>query len=508
MLKSVLLALALVFPWLNPIASGPSPSVNPWIMSTMCALLVAVCHRRLTTRVIATSWLIAAAVSAGMGLLQYFGMTQNLGTWVHTTSLGDAFANLRQRNQFATLTSTGLVSLLWLDSQTLKMSGALKHGRSPGRWVWLAPILLLLALGNAASSSRTGMLQWCLVFGFAVLWAPALRSRAVVLASIALLSYGLAVVLLPTLLEVWSGTPRGNLFARFAEDSGCGDRRVLWANVLHLIAQKPWAGWGWGELDYAHFITLYPGERFCDILDNAHNLPLHLAVELGVPFALGLGGLLVWWVVRNAPWAETNPTRQLAWAVLAVIALHSLLEYPLWYGPFQFAVALCVFLLWQSQCNRAELRVDATTSNDAVPASMIRSIAFNGTAVIILLVLAIAAWDYWRVSQLYLLPADRAVSYRDQTQDKVKGSWFFQDQVQFAALTTTPLTKNNAGEQYAKALHLLHFSPEPRVIEAVIESAVLLGKDQEVLYYLQRYKAAFPEAHAQWAAKSERFKVP
>ena len=28
-------------------------------------------------------------------------------------------------------------------------------------------------------------------------------------------------------------------------------------------------------MDYAHFVTLYPGERFCDILDNAHNLPLH-----------------------------------------------------------------------------------------------------------------------------------------------------------------------------------------------------------------------------------------
>ena len=507
MLQSVPLALALVFPWLNPIASGPSPSVTPWIMSTMCALLVAVSHRRLTTRVFATSWLIAAAVSAGMGLLQYFGMTQNLSTWVHTTSLGDAFANLRQRNQFATLTSIGLVSLLWLDLKAHKTTRLTNIGRT-GRWVWVAPVLLTLALGNAASSSRTGMLQWGLVFGCTVLWAPALRTRAVALASIALLSYGVAVVLLPTLLEAWSGIPRGNLFARFAEDSGCGDRRVLWANVLHLIAQKPWTGWGWGELDYAHFITLYPGERFCDILDNAHNLPLHLAVELGVPVALGLGGLLLWWVARNAPWAETNTTRQMAWAVLAVIGLHSLLEYPLWYGPFQLAVALCVFLLWQTRGHRAESRVDSTPITEAVKAWTAKSIALSGVAIMLLLVLATAAWDYWRISQLYLLPADRAPNYREQTLDKVKDSWFFQDQVQFAELTTTSLTKDNADSHYAQALHLLHFSPEPRVIEALIESAVMLGKDQDALFYLQRYKAAFPQAHAHWAAASERFKVP
>ena len=68
-----------------------------------------------------------------------------------------------------------------------------------------------------------------------------------------------------------------------------------------LIAQKPWLGWGWGELDYAHFITLYPGARFCDILDNAHNLPLHLAVELGVPLAVVLcGGGLVAGLARPA----------------------------------------------------------------------------------------------------------------------------------------------------------------------------------------------------------------
>jgi hypothetical protein len=46
---------------------------------------------------------------------------------------------------------------------------------------------------------------------------------------------------------------------------------------------------------------------------------------------------------------------------------------------------------------------------------------------------------------------------------------------------------------------MLHFSPEPRVIEKVIESAVMHGQDAEALYYLQRYKAAFPAQHARWS---------
>jgi O-antigen ligase len=89
----------------------------------------------------------------------------------------------------------------------------------------------------------------------------------------------------------------------------CASRITLWSNVLNLIGQKPWLGWGWGELDYAHYMHLYgQSPRFCDILDNAHNLPLHVAVELGVPAALLLCGAVVWGVLRARPWRETDAT--------------------------------------------------------------------------------------------------------------------------------------------------------------------------------------------------------
>jgi len=46
---------------------------------------------------------------------------------------------------------------------------------------------------------------------------------------------------------------------------------------------------------------------------------------------------------------------------------------------------------------------------------------------------------------------------------------------------------------------MLHFSPEPRVVEKLIESAVLLHHDDEVKINLARFRAAFPEAHDRWA---------
>jgi hypothetical protein len=78
------------------------------------------------------------------------------------------------------------------------------------------------------------------------------------------------------------------------------------ASRLHLIAQQPWLGWGWGELSFAHYVTLYDGPRFVEILDNAHNLPLHLAVELGIPAAVLICGGFAWLVLSARPWREPN----------------------------------------------------------------------------------------------------------------------------------------------------------------------------------------------------------
>jgi hypothetical protein len=266
----------------------------------------------------------------------------------------------------------------------------------------------------------------------------------------------------------------------------------LWANVLHLIAQKPWLGWGWGELDYAHFITLYPGARFCDILDNAHNLPLHLAVELGVPVALAVCGGAAWLVWRAKPWLERDATRQLAWTVLAVILLHSMLEYPLWYGPFQVAFGLSLWLLW-----RAPDGMVARSGGVGRLAPGLLALA----AALIVAIAAYAGWDYHRISQIYLSPVLRSDAYRENTQEKIKDSWLFQKSVRFAELTTTPLTRDNAGRIHQLATDLLHFSPEASVIEKCIESDMLLGHDDEAQFYRVRYQAAFPESYAQWAAQ-------
>ena len=485
-----LMSGVLVLIWLTPFSWGPTPTFLPWLISALGAVMVWVLRRWLSVSKVAQTWLLAALISACIGLLQYFGQTQSLGPWVHTTALGEAFANLRQRNQFATLTSIGLQALLWWAAQHQTVVARSAQAGRPALW-FLGVGAILLAFGNAASGSRTGFVQWVLVFGLAFVWAAPGQRRVPLVAAFALAAYVFAALALPWVLQAVVGVQSGGLLGRFDEEAGCSSRRVLWSDVLHLIAQKPWAGWGWGNLDFAHFTTVYPGERFCDILDNAHNLLLHLAVELGAPVAVAFCALCTWLIWRNRPWAETDPTRQMAWSVLAVIGVHSMLEYPLWYGPFQLAVALCIWMLWPTRQTAANMEKKQAVAHGYIAWS----------ATILIACCAYAAWDYWRISQIYLPPSARNAAYRDDTLAKIQGSWLFRDQVRFAELTTTTLTPENAAHVNALAQDMLHFSPESRVVEKLIESAVMLGDDAQALFYLERFKAAFPQQHARWSAK-------
>lgn len=489
LMRLLAVALLICLPWLNPFSPGPTAAVVPLLFAWSCAagllLLRASAHphqqRTDWVRAMAGAWAVAAAISAVMGLLQYFGATEWLGVWVNHTEVGLAYGNLRQRNQFASLMSIGLVALLWWVARPSR----------PGfrQCLGLIGLAALLGAGNAASSSRTGLLQLLMVVVLSLYWqhrkhpddASSQNGQAlhrVLLAAV--LAYAVATWALPWLAGL--DPMHSGALARLREgDAVCASRLTLWRNVLFLIAQKPWLGWGWGELDYAHFITLYPGARFCDILDNAHNLPLHLAVELGVPLAVVLCGGALWLVWRAQPWRELDPTRHMAWGVLAVIVLHSLLEYPLWYGPFQMATGLCVLLLLPQKTR---------------PDSSLAPYLQAACAAVLLIFCAMVTWQYRLASQIYLQPDERAPAYRVNTLAKTRHVFMFKAQLRFAELTVTDLTPANAAQMNLLAKETLHFSPEARVVGTVIDSAQLLDRQEEARYYLARLQAAFPQAYA------------
>jgi hypothetical protein len=113
-------------------------------------------------------------------------------------------------------------------------------------------------------------------------------------------------------------------------------------------------------------------------------------------------------------------------------------------------------------------------------------------------VVAYTGWDYLRISQIYLARADRLPPWRNHTLEKLRASWLFAGQVQFAELSLTPVVRANAAQVNALANRVLHFSPEPRVAAKLVESATLLDRDDEALAVAARFKIAYPVEYARW----------
>jgi hypothetical protein len=67
-----------------------------------------------------------------------------------------------------------------------------------------------------------------------------------------------------------------------------------------------------------------------------------------------------------------------------------------------------------------------------------------------------------------------------------KQSWLFKNQADFAELTTLTVTADNAAEVYLQGLRLMHYSPEARVVQRVIDSAKLLGHDEQAQNLAER----------------------
>lgn len=117
--------LFITLPWLNPFSPGPTAAVGPLLFSWVCAAMVLLAfaldrqrgqHPHMV-RAIALAWVTAAALNALIGLLQYFGATAPFDVWLNHTGLGEAYGNLRQRNQYATLLNIGLVAVILAGSQ-------------------------------------------------------------------------------------------------------------------------------------------------------------------------------------------------------------------------------------------------------------------------------------------------------------------------------------------------------------------------------------------------------
>ena len=257
-----------------------------------------------------------------------------LGAGIVFPRSGGGIGNLGQPNHLA--------NYLWLAlASAITLYGQGRIGRPA-----LTLFALLLLCAASLTGSRSVMLY---AAGFALLsvWAawrcqqPALKKTA-----------RAALLLLPlTLLIQWvfayfdvagalGVTTSGERF--FQQVSGASIRLQLWRAGLAIFVDHPWLGAGAGQFPWESYVlvgTQTDGTYFGG--EHAHNLFIHLLAEFGVvaPLLVLLLGWRWWIGFARQTW---SPAHWWIAAVLLIEAVHSQLEYPLWYTFFLGVAALAL----------------------------------------------------------------------------------------------------------------------------------------------------------------------
>lgn len=395
----------------------------------------------------AAAWVVAGVLNVLVGMIQVFAPALADGHWIASSNLpGRAVGNLRQPNHLSSL-------LLW---STIALVALVELGALSRRAA--AALGALFVLGVVLTASRTGVLSVLLL----ALWGAvdrklAARTRGLLLAAPAV--YALAWVGLDQWAK-WSQSTFGGA-ARLADDVASGDltsaRFAIWSHTLQLIRESPWLGVGFGEFNFAWTLTPLT-QRPKAFFDHTHNLPLHLAVELGLPLAAAVLALLGWalWRAARAAWrapgigagaagdtgdagASSDASAIGARAgvlMVTMIGLHSLLEYPLWYAYFLLPAAW----VWGYALGAP------SKAGAGRPWPWL-----NAGAAAVVLGAALAIVDYMRVVVIFESDGDVSLAERIE---RGRRSVFFAHHADYAAVTSG-ITLRDAGASFASTTHYL-----------------------------------------------------
>jgi O-antigen ligase len=313
------------------------------LWAALMAVLGHVLGRRMALDSIAgaLAWFLLAGglVHALIGLVQHYHFSTPFDFLVAQKTGTAVYGNLAQPNHYAACITLSLASAAYLYGRG-SLAGApaaacgalflavlaLAGSRSP--WLYL---VTLIALALVLHRLRRDDTSRRLAF-FACWLLPGLIAAEL-------------LVSLPLLAPTEGPATMTSAERLFKVAGGVGPRLEKWGEAWQMFLAAPVLGAGFGQFTWHHFLyqAASGASAAAGLFNHSHNIVLQLLAETGIAGALIVVGAVLAWL------AGLRRVRfDLEWwwllALLAVIGIHSLLEYPLWYsfflGPAAFLLGL------------------------------------------------------------------------------------------------------------------------------------------------------------------------
>ena len=457
-------------------------------------------------------WLAAMLVLGGLlnaaaAVLQFYGLDSLLGPLIAALGAhrGGAYGNFGQNNHFADYLTLALISVLYLQIK--------------GRLAWPAvascAAIFLYVLSLSGSKATWLYLPAALALG---LWfrsrsdAPALRRAAVVVAVLlplfgllqyAMAHYGLAFrPALPGLPEA-RVTPIDRFVDELAHGllpqaggSALGTRIYMWHQALLMWSRAPMLGVGFGQYAGVFFEQAAELSRYHipNYDRNSHNALMQLLAETGFVGAglvcAGLGGWLLGLRRRGSATAEN-------WwmlALLSVLFIHSMIEYPLWHANF-LGVAGILLGIGSQRCVRLRL---TALSRFAFPVMLVAGFLTLGSVLR-------AYRDLELLMYPSVLPKNREeIVERNEALLKLHRDTLLAPYVEMTYASVIVADRNNLHDKLGLNSRVLRLLPVPELAYRQVLLLALNGERGAALAQLDRAVAVFPQRLKAFAATIEQ----
>ncbi|MEX3527213.1 MAG: Wzy polymerase domain-containing protein [Burkholderia sp.] len=454
------------------------PSMNWLALGYLLASLVAMQSGYLlgrihsvetVTRRMAGALIVGGVFAVGCQVVQLLHLEHTFSPFVVSYGvLADRrpYGNMAQANHLASYIAFALASTLYL-----------AQSRRLPAWGWL-PLSIVLSAGLAFTVSRG---PWLQVAGMVVagLWAALAAARrgqgrgAAWLYPFALAAVFVIVNVVVRWANVHYHLGLAESAAERMRDAGqIAPRLALWKYGLTMFREHPWLGVGWGEFPL-HQFELVRTLGGVEIANNSHDIFIDLLAKSGV---LGLGVLLVallLWLVRALRVPHTLE-RIYGLALIGVLLMHALVEYPQQYTFFTLPAMFVIGLL-----ETQPLRM--------LPGRIAQGV-FAIVSVAALLALYPVLRDYQRAEVLYY-GSNPAEQYR------AAPSFLFGAWGEYGAATLMPISREDLPAKLAAHQHALALLPGETVLRRYAVLQGLDGREGDALDTVARLKIFAEELH-------------